>query len=56
MNVIALIVSGVLFLGGLALMGFASEFVGWQAITFFGGIIAMALSFGIPMHVLTRLD
>jgi hypothetical protein len=56
MNVIALIVSGVLFLGGLALMGYAPEFTGWQGLTFIGGVIAIALSFAIPVHVLTKLD
>jgi hypothetical protein len=56
MNVIALIVSGVLFLGGMALMGYAPELTAWQGLTFFGGIVAMALSFAIPMHVLTKFD
>jgi hypothetical protein len=56
MNVIALIVSFVLFLGGLALMGFAAEFIGWQGVTFIGGVLCIALSIGLPVHVLTRLD
>ena len=56
MNVIALIVSGVLFLGGMALMGFAPEAIGWQGLTFFGGIVAIALSFGIPVHLLGHTD
>lgn len=56
MNVVALIVSGVLFLGGMALMGYAPEATGWEGLTFFSGIIAMALSFWIPMTVLTKLD
>ena len=56
MNVIGLIVSFVLFLGGLALMGFATEAVGWQGVTFVGGIIAVALAFAIPVHVLGKFD
>ncbi|GAB3797084.1 hypothetical protein GCM10028798_07790 [Humibacter antri] len=56
MNVVALIVSGVLFLGGLALMGYAPEVTDWESLTFLGGIIAMALSFWIPMTVLPKLD
>jgi hypothetical protein len=56
MNVVALIVSFVLFLGGLLLMGYAPEFTGWQGITFIAGILCMALSFALPVHVLTKLD
>lgn len=56
MKVIALIVSGVLFLGGMALMGFAPEITGWEGITFFGGIVAIALAFFLPVHVWSKLD
>ncbi len=56
MNVIALIVSFALFVGGLLLMGYAAEFVGWQGATFIAGILAVALSIGLPVHVLTKLD
>ena len=56
MNVIALIVSFVLFLGGMALMGYAPEFTGWQGPTVIGGVVAMALAFAIPMQVLSKLD
>jgi hypothetical protein len=56
MNVVALIVSFVLFLGGLFLMGLATEVSGAQAFVFFGGIVAVALSFGLPMHVLQKFD
>ncbi|HWD61963.1 MAG TPA: hypothetical protein VG369_05650 [Humibacter sp.] len=56
MNVIALIVSFVLFIGGLVLMGFASTVTGWEGITFISGIIAVALAFAIPVHVLGKLD
>ncbi|HEY0259749.1 MAG TPA: hypothetical protein VGC18_07855 [Lacisediminihabitans sp.] len=56
MNVVALIVSFALFLGGMALMGFAPEATGWQGLTFFSGIVAIALAFAFPVHVLTKLD
>lgn len=56
MKVISLIVSFALFLGGLLLMGYASEFTGWEGATFIGGILAVALSIAIPVHVLPKLD
>lgn len=56
MNVIALIVSFVLFLGGMFLMGLAPELESFQALVFFGGIVSIALSFGLPMSVLRKFD
>ncbi|WP_168203893.1 hypothetical protein [Humibacter ginsenosidimutans] len=56
MNVIALIVSFVCFLGGLALMGFATEFTGWEGLTFIAGILCVALAFAFPVHVFSKLD
>jgi hypothetical protein len=56
MNVVALIVSFVLFLGGMFLMGLAPEVDGAQGWVFFGGIVAIALSFGLPMHWLQKFD
>jgi hypothetical protein len=53
---IALIISFALFFGGLVLMGYASTLPDWQAAVFFGGIIAIALSFAIPIHVLPSFD
>jgi len=53
---IALIISFALFFGGLVLMGYASTLPDWQAAVFFGGIVAIALSFAIPIHVLPSLD
>ncbi|WP_431277942.1 hypothetical protein [Leifsonia poae] len=53
---IALIISFVLFLGGLLLMGIAVELPAWQALVFFSGIVAVALSFAIPIHVLPLFD
>ena len=56
MKFIAFAVSIVLFIGGLVLMGYAFEPGSGEAITFGGGLIAIALSIAIPFHVLKRLD
>jgi hypothetical protein len=56
MNVVALIVSFVLFLGGHALMGFAPELPGGEAVALVGGIVCIALSFGLPIHWLSKFD
>lgn len=56
MNAIALFVSGVLFLGGLFLMYLASTLAAGQGFVFFGGIICVALSFGLPMTFLQKFD
>lgn len=55
MNVVALIVSFVCFLGGLALMGYASTFPAWEGVAFFAGIICVALAFAFPVHVFSKL-
>ncbi|MCL2516279.1 MAG: hypothetical protein FWD85_12890 [Microbacteriaceae bacterium] len=54
MTVIKLVIAGILFLGGFVLMGYAPELSSWQAPVFFGGIIAVALSFALPMNVFSK--
>jgi hypothetical protein len=54
MTVIKLVISLILFVGGLALMGYAPEFPSWQAAGFLGGIIAVALAFALPMNVYAK--
>lgn len=57
MKVFAFLVSLALFLGGLALFGYAFTFsADLHAIGFFGGIVAVSLSLMIPFHLLERLD
>ncbi|HEY5222580.1 hypothetical protein [Rathayibacter soli] len=56
MNVIALIVSFVFFLGGLFLMYLAATLTAFQAETFIAGILCVALSFGLPIHWLHKFD
>jgi len=54
MNVIKLVIAGILFLGGFALMGYAPEVSAWQAPMFFAGIVSVAASFGIPIHLFSK--
>jgi len=56
MNVVAFIVSFLLFAGGFLLMGYADTFVGFELVTFAGGIVMSSLGVFIPIHVLKRLD
>lgn len=56
MNVVALIISMIFFIGGLLLMGYAPEMTSFQAPVFFAGILCVALSFGLPMTFLRKLD
>lgn len=56
MKVIALIAALVFFIGGLYLFALAFQAVGFEAIVFFAGIIAVSISLAIPFHVLNRVD
>jgi hypothetical protein len=57
MKVFAFLVSLALFLGGLALFGYAFTFPeGWMIWGFGAGILAVAVSLMIPFHLLERLD
>lgn len=57
MKVFAFVISLVLFVGGLALFGYAFDFAPeWQAITFAGGILAVSISIALPFHVLDKVD
>jgi hypothetical protein len=55
-KVLFLIISFALFLGGMFLMYLAPEVVGAEAIIFVGGIIAIALAFALPIHLLPKFD
>ncbi|MBG6239131.1 hypothetical protein IWX78_002110 [Mycetocola sp. CAN_C7] len=50
----AFVLSFALFIAGCFLFGFAFTIESFQAIVFFAGIVAIALSFGIPAHVLAK--
>ncbi len=57
MKVFAFLVSIVLFLGGIALFGYAFTFgPDWYTLVFVSGIVAISLSLMIPFHLLDRLD
>ena len=57
MKVFAFLVSIVLFLGGIALFGYAFAFgPEWHTLAFGGGIAAISLSLMIPFHLMERLD
>jgi hypothetical protein len=55
-NIIAFLVSILLFLGGLYLMGSSFYVEGFEYIAFLGGILACSLGVAIPIHVLKRVD
>ncbi|MFE6967268.1 MULTISPECIES: hypothetical protein [Agromyces] len=44
------------FVFGMWVMSIAPEVAGFEAATFFSGIIAVALALAIPFHVLGRAD
>jgi hypothetical protein len=56
MKIVAFIVSFAFFVGGLLLMGYALESHGWGFEMFFGGILSVAVSVAIPVHLLKRID
>jgi hypothetical protein len=56
MNGIAFIASLVLFVGGIALFGYAFNAVGYETLVFSAGILAIVAAIAIPFHVLKRTD
>lgn len=57
MKVLAFLFSLALFLGGLALFGYAFTFgADLHALVFAGGIAAISVSLMIPFHLLERFD
>ncbi|MCX7522460.1 hypothetical protein OSC27_09260 [Microbacterium sp. STN6] len=56
MKIVMFVVCFAIFLFGLWLMSVADVVTGWEALTFLGGILAVALSVAIPVHVLPKFD
>ncbi|MCU1506505.1 MAG: hypothetical protein QOD27_1750 [Microbacteriaceae bacterium] len=57
MNIVAFVVAFALFVGGILLMGYSfGTGIALPGVMFIGGILAIALSLAIPVHVLKRLD
>jgi hypothetical protein len=55
-DVLAFIGCFILFLVGLFLLGLAPTLPAWEGVVFFGGIVCIALSFGIPVGVLGHTE
>lgn len=55
-DVLAFVFCFLLFVTGLFLLGLADTLPAWQGVVFFAGIICVALSFGIPAHVLSHTE
>jgi hypothetical protein len=55
-NIVAFIIAFALFLAGMALFGFAFYIEGFELLSFFAGILLVAASIAIPVHVLKRTD
>jgi len=56
MKIVSFVVCFAIFIGGLLLMGYAFEVEGWELEMFLGGILAVAVSVAIPVHLLKRID
>lgn len=56
MNIIAFVISLVLFVGGIFVMGNAFNVTGLEGPVFFAGILVTFLGLFIPVHVLKRID
>lgn len=56
MRILEFIICFGIFLFGVWLLGIADVVVGWQPAVFFAGILCIAASFAIPVHILPRLD
>ncbi|WP_157071546.1 hypothetical protein [Curtobacterium ammoniigenes] len=53
-RVVAAVFSILLLLVAMYLFAFAFQVASGQAFVFFGGIILMAISFALPIHVFSR--
>jgi hypothetical protein len=56
MNILAALVSIIIFIGGLFLFGYAQEFPGYELFVFGAGIVAVCIAVAIPIHVMKRVD
>jgi hypothetical protein len=55
-NVVAFLIAMGLFVFGMWLMSIAVSLAGLEAVTFFGGILCVALAVAIPVNLLGRAD
>lgn len=56
MNIIAFVISLLLFVAGLYFMGSAFYVEGLETLVFIGGILCTSLGVAVPVHVLHRID
>jgi len=56
MNIVAFIISFIVFVGGLLLMGYAFSTPGVELVMFLGGILAVSVAVAVPAHLLKRVD
>jgi hypothetical protein len=49
-----IVVALVLFLGGMWLLGFSFTLPDWQGLVFVAGILCVALSLALPIHLTRR--
>ena len=57
MNIVAFVVSFILFVAGLLLMGYSfGPDVAGPGFMFIGGILAISLAIAIPVHVMKRIE
>jgi hypothetical protein len=56
MNIVAFVISFIVFVGGLFLMGYSFEIPGYELVAFLGGILAVSLAVAVPAHILKRTD
>ena len=56
MNVVAFLIAMGLFVFGMWVFSIAPELAGFEAVTFFGGILCVSLAVAIPLNLLGRSD
>lgn len=56
MNVVAFLIAMGIFVVGLWVMSIAPELPGFEALTFFGGILCASVAVAIPVNLLGRGD
>jgi len=55
-NVVAFLIAMGFFVFGMWVLSIAPELAGFEAATFFGGILCVALAVAIPVNILGRGD
>lgn len=56
MNVVAFLIAMAFFVAGMWLMAIAMTVPGFEALTFFGGILCVSLALAIPTSILGRAE